>query len=197
MTKTRIFIDFWNFQLSVIEIVGNGYRVDWKKISPWLITQAESIIGSHLSHEGTNVYLSFDPRKPDDKSLRNWANNFLDHVPGVNVTMLERKPKNPPICPSCHKSIDSCPHCKSSTAGTIEKGVDTAMVTDLLALAWANAWEVAILLSSDRDFIPAVQMLSSKGYRVLNAHFPPMGAELSKVCWASLDLKKALPEISR
>jgi uncharacterized LabA/DUF88 family protein len=71
------------------------------------------------------------------------------------------------------------------------------MVTDLLALAWESAWEVAILLSSDRDFIPAVQMLNRKGYRVLNAHFPPMGAELSKVCWASLDLKKALPEISR
>jgi|GEM_PF-5530480 len=34
------------------------------------------------------------------------------------------------------------------------------MVTDLLALAWENAWEVAILLSSDRDFIPAIQMLA-------------------------------------
>jgi len=197
MAKTRIFIDFWNFQLSLNDNAGKAYRADWTKLSPWLINQAQGIIGSPLQHEGTSVYLSYDPRKPDDKSLRDWANNFLDHLPGVNVVMQERKPKNPPVCPACHKSIDICPHCGASTAGTIEKGVDTAMVTDLLALAWESTWEIAILLSSDRDFIPAIQMLNRKGYRVINAHFPPIGAELSRACWASIDLKKAVPDIAR
>jgi len=57
-------------------------------------------------------------------------------------------------------------------AGTIEKGFDTALVTDLLSLAWETSWDVAVLISSDRDFIPAVEMLNRKGYRVSNAHIP-------------------------
>jgi uncharacterized LabA/DUF88 family protein len=82
-------------------------------------------------------------------------------------------------------------------ASIIEKGVDTAMVTDLFSQAWESAWDVAVLISSDRDFIPAVEMLSRKGYRVINAHFPPIGMDLAKSCWASIDLSKALPHIAR
>ncbi len=32
---------------------------------------------------------------------------------------------------------------------TVEKGIDTAIVTDMISLAWANAWDVAVLVSSD------------------------------------------------
>ena len=96
--------------------------------------------------------------------------------------MVERKPKNPPFCPVCHAKIDLCPNHGSSMAGSIEKGADPPIVTDLLSLAWESAWDVAALISSDRDFIPAVEMLSRKGYRVINAHFPPTGMELAKSC---------------
>ncbi len=44
MTKARIFIDYWNFQLSVLEIKGDRFRLDWKKISPWLIDALQGII---------------------------------------------------------------------------------------------------------------------------------------------------------
>jgi uncharacterized LabA/DUF88 family protein len=81
--------------------------------------------------------------------------------------------------------------------GTIEKGVDTAIVTDLLSLAWENAWEIAILATSDRDFIPAMETLNRKGFRVINAHFPPVGMDLARQCWGSIDLRQALPEIAR
>ena len=197
MAKSRIFIDFWNFQLSVISVVGNQYRIDWKKLPPWLIQEAKLLVDPGLSYEGTRVYMSYHPGRPEDLRLRDWANNFLDRVPGVDVLMVERKPKNPPVCPSCHRVINPCPYCNSSTSGTIEKGVDTAIVTDLLSLAWEAAWDVAILITSDRDFIPAVEMLHRKGFKVINAHFPPTGMELSKVCWASLDLRQALPHIAR
>lgn len=82
---------------------------------------------------------------------------------------------------------------ESSMVGTIEKGVDSAIVTDLLSLAW----DVAVLISSDRGFIPAVELLNRKGFRVLNAHFPPLGMELARVCWAGIDLRKAIQEIKR
>jgi len=79
----------------------------------------------------------------------------------------------------------------------IEKGVDTSIVTDLLSLAWENSWDVAVLLSSDRDFIPAVVRLQDKGFKVINAHFPPKGMDLARNCWASIDLRAALPDLAR
>ena len=81
--------------------------------------------------------------------------------------------------------------------GTTEKGIDTAIVTDLLTLAWEGGWQVAVLVSADRDFIPAVEMLANKGYRVINAHFPPKGMDLARACWASIDLRTCLQELSR
>jgi uncharacterized LabA/DUF88 family protein len=80
---------------------------------------------------------------------------------------------------------------------TVEKGVDTAIVTDIFKLLWENALEVIVLVSSDRDYIPAVQMLSSKGYRVINAHLPPRGMHLARTCWASIDLKAGLHQLER
>jgi uncharacterized LabA/DUF88 family protein len=79
----------------------------------------------------------------------------------------------------------------------VEKGVDTSIVTDLLSLAWVGAWDVAVLVSSDRDFIPAVDLLQTKGFRVINAHFPPKGMDLAKSCWASIDLRAGLSSLSR
>jgi len=32
--RTRIFVDFWNFQLSLNSNAQAGYRLDWKAISP-------------------------------------------------------------------------------------------------------------------------------------------------------------------
>ena len=67
----------------------------------------------------------------------------------------------------------------------------------MLKLAWEDALDVAILVSSDRDFIPAVELLTSKGYKVINAHFPPRGMHLARECWASVDLKKGLTILAR
>ena len=50
-----------------------------------------------------------------------------------------------------------------------EKGVDTAIVTDLLSLAGEDAYGVAILLSSDADHIPAAEWIQARGRKVINA----------------------------
>ena len=195
--KTHIFIDFWNFQLSVILLMGKAYRADWLKLSPWMVAQAQKLIGGPLEHLETRVYLSFNSRSLEDRRLKDWALNTLERFPGVRVIATERKLKHAPYCPVCHNQVQLCPHCGKSMTGTIEKGVDTAIVTDMFSLAWENSWETAILLSSDRDFIPAVEMFSRKGLRVINAHFPPAGMELARLCWASIDLRTALPNIAR
>jgi uncharacterized LabA/DUF88 family protein len=197
MTRTRIFIDFWNFQLSLNQQMGKHYRPDWIKLPAWLIDQAQMLTGSKLVYEEMRVYLSFNPRSAEDRRLKDWALNWLDRFPGVHVVATERKLRYAPYCPICHTQVRVCPHCGAAMAGTVEKGVDTSIVTDLLSLAWENAWELAILVTSDRDFIPAVELLNRKGLRVINAHFPPAGMDLARQCWGNIDLRRALPEIAR
>lgn len=193
----RIFIDSWNLQLTINERTEPDYRLDWKALSPCLIAAAEAVLGEPLKFEGTNVYLSYAPGTPTGRSLRHWATTVLDRFPGVRVIVKERKAKSPPVCPSCHQPVENCPHCGEQMIGTVEKGIDTAIVTDIISLAWEGAWDVAILVTSDRDFIPGVEFLTTKGRRVINAHSPPQGAHLARTCWASIDLGQHPANLAR
>jgi uncharacterized LabA/DUF88 family protein len=193
--RVRGFVDFWNFQLGIQEAIGKNFHLDWKELGPWLTRKAAELTlaaGQYgrMRYEGLHVYLSYNPKKPEDTKLRHWATNTLDRFPGVQVTAAERKPKNPPKCPACHKEIAACSYCNASMTGTVEKGIDTAMVTDMIRLAWEGSYEVAVVVSSDRDFIPAVEFLDKKGLKIIHAGFPPKGSDLATSCWASLDLKK-------
>ena len=78
-----------------------------------------------------------------------------------------------------------------------EKGVDTAIVTDLLSLAGEDAYDVAILVSSDADHIPAVEWIQSRGRKVINATWAHHGFDLKKTCWAEIELDPLMPFIKR
>jgi len=60
-----------------------------------------------------------------------------------------------------------------STGRTIfvEKGVDVALVTDMLSMAFKNAYDVAILVSGDNDYVGAVEEIKRLGKRVEIASF--------------------------
>ena len=53
----------------------------------------------------------------------------------------------------------------------VEKGVDTLLVVDMLSMAYKSAYDVAILVTADADFVPAVGEVKSFGKRVFNAYF--------------------------
>ncbi len=191
--RVRVFVDFWNLQLTMNEFnlnhgSGGQFSFDWKKLPSVLVTEASSKIGMPCTYEGSHVYTSFDPNTESGRKHRNWANTFLDRLPGVQVTCCERKRKHPPKCNHCFEPIKNCPKCNELVAGTVEKGVDTAIVTDMIRLAWEKSYDVAVVVSSDADMIPAVEFLDLRGFKIIQAGFPPKGADLAKACWASFDL---------
>ncbi|MDQ1280675.1 MAG: hypothetical protein QG670_1938 [Thermoproteota archaeon] len=53
----------------------------------------------------------------------------------------------------------------------IEKGVDVALVTTMLSLAYANAFDVAIIVGGDNDYIQAVEEVKRFGKIVEIAFF--------------------------
>lgn len=197
--RVRVFLDFWNFTLS-LRSWRSDFRLDWKNLGPWIARKAgdAALCTVPVSFGGLHVYASYDPSRHDgDQNLKHWATNTLDRFPGVQVRLLERKSKSAPKCPKCQTRLEQCTHCGSSMRGTVEKGVDTALVTDMIRLAWEDAYDLAVLVTSDRDLIPAVEFLNQKGRRVINAHFPPRGSELAAKCWASIRLVPDISEIER
>ncbi|MBI2766961.1 MAG: NYN domain-containing protein [Chloroflexi bacterium] len=191
--RVRIFVDFWNLQITMNQreraITGSpNFLFDWSKLPMWLVRKAAEKCGNlSLAYEGMHVYASYHPRANDER-LKGWLLTWLNRQPGVQVVLKERRPKDAPQCPSCRAEVPSCPTCGGSLRGTQEKGVDTAIVTDMIRLAWESAYDVAVLVSSDSDLVPAVEFLDLRGRKVIQAGFPPVGSHLAAACWASFDM---------
>jgi uncharacterized LabA/DUF88 family protein len=196
-----MFIDFWNYQLQWNDRHGCEKHCDWRALPLGFVSCAQEMmkaaaITEPLQLEETRVYASYNPAK--DSALRGWLSNFLDRQPSYRVFATERKDKPASIyCRECQKVFDACPSCAKPLMRSREKGVDTAIVTDLLSLAWEDAYDVAVLISSDADMIPCVERVQEKGLKVINGMWAPLGQDLAKACWASFDINKIAPKLVR
>jgi uncharacterized LabA/DUF88 family protein len=186
--RIRIFIDFWNFSLEMKEF-DPAYRVDYDKLATFLTQNASHPIGAG-QYEGAIVYASINPIKAVDKPLSDFLRNVLDRKVGYQVKIFERRPAKPVRCPDCGKEILVCPHCATILKRTVEKGVDSAIATDMLQQAWDNTYDSAVLMTSDRDFIPMVQFLQTRGKKIIHASFTMGGRELANSCWKQIDLSQ-------
>ena len=75
--------------------------------------------------------------------------------------------------------------------GYRQKGVDILMAIDMLAKAYENHYEIAILVAGDGDFVDLVKAVKDTGKRVYGAYFEnSMSADLKR----SFDLCLALPK---
>lgn len=69
------------------------------------------------------------------------------------------------VLPLGHKTV-SCTKCGDKRYVYTEKGIDVALSTKLLLLAHNRAFETAILLSGDKDYLETVQAVKNMGLRV-------------------------------
>lgn len=69
------------------------------------------------------------------------------------------------VLPLGHKTI-TCKKCGDKRYVYTEKGIDVALSTKLLLLAHNRAFETAILLSGDKDYLETVQAVKNVGLRV-------------------------------
>jgi len=195
--RIRIFVDFWNFSLS-LRREDDAFKVDWKSVASVMVAEAAQLLGGPVTYEAMHVYGSYDPAKPNDAKFKNWFSTWLDKQPGVHTVLLERQRKrNHLTCPHCHQEVKDCPHCGKDLRGTEEKGVDTRIATDLISLAWSNGYDVAVIVSADRDFVPVADFLQSKGIKVIHAAFPPSGSQLSQRCWGNFNVSNQMAKFRK
>jgi hypothetical protein len=200
MPASRIFVDYWNFQLQWNNRTGHAAdkRCDWPKLPTALVAAAQTNapqLGT-LTIDDTRIYASCDPSR--DAKLRVWLDTFLDRLPGFRVFVRGRKARLRPVhCRVCDKETAKCPHCQTPFERSIEKGVDSAIITDMFSLAWEKAYDVALLVSSDADLVPAVEKIQDRGLKVVNGTWSQHGHALAKACWASFPIDQILGQIIR
>lgn len=123
--RVRIFVDFWNFTLSV-RSQESDFKINWQTLGQTIAAEAGKLVDPALpmKYEGMHVYGSYDPAKANDARLKNWFTNTLDKMAGVSVTLVERQRKRTgPSCPHCQTITTHCPSCGGDMRGTEEKGL--------------------------------------------------------------------------
>ena len=80
--------------------------------------------------------------------------------------------------------------------GTIDyqiKGDDVYLAADLIKGAYEDLYDVAIIVSGDEDFIPAIKLAQKNNKKVINAFFPKSSSYLLRDCCdGSINIRKAL-----
>ena len=73
------------------------------------------------------------------------------------------------------------------------KGDDIYLATDLIKGSFKDLYDIAIIVSGDEDFIPAIKVVQENNKRVINAFFPKSSSYLLRDCCdGSINLKKSL-----
>lgn len=103
MSRVRIFVDFWNFQLAWNDHVHpdatstrNHVRIAWDKLATTLLSELPTVLGlaagQGLSFKGVNVYASVNPQPGSkDEKLKHFLNRTPSQMGGFNVHTVDRK----------------------------------------------------------------------------------------------------------
>jgi len=79
--------------------------------------------------------------------------NFLNYLRSVGIQVVE-------------KPLKSRTDIVSQRVFSVEKGVDVALAVDLVGMAWEDAYDTAIVVSGDSDYVGAIRMVMNKGRNV-------------------------------
>lgn len=199
--RCRVFVDFWNLSLNWADRAGDKQRLDWQQLPLVLCAEAEGKLKAaklgDIQLEETRVYASYDTEARGRK-LRNWLETYLDKLPGFRVFTFERRWRKQSVhCRACNSSLETCPTCKAPFGRAVEKTVDSRIVSDMLTLAWDKTYDVALLVTSDMDMVPAVDSLQARNFKVVNATWHGHGHQLAKTSWASFEIDSLINSLVR
>ena len=190
MLKVKLYVDFWNFQLRWNEEMSPNpnkrVKVNWRDMPQVLIRELNVVISpDSYTYRGTEVFASVHPGS--DQGLKRFL-SALNQNTGYQVHRRDRKAKQ-----------DKCPHCGDVIQRTVEKGVDAAIVSALYESALNDSYDIAMLLSSDSDHIPAIQTIQDRlNKRIVHVGFKAGGYAVRSAAWTHIildgDLAKDLSE---
>jgi hypothetical protein len=160
--KVSVFFDGQNFYRS-LQRYDESLRVDYDRLAAW-ITQA--VGGPGAIFAGAHYYVGVSADAPP---LVEGFLKGLELRPGYFVKR-ELRVRRSGRCPACGVEYEY----------TTEKRVDTRLVAEMIHYAAIGAFDAAVLVSGDDDFVPAVEAVNALGRQVWVA------------TWSAEDLSKDL-----
>jgi hypothetical protein len=174
--KICIFFDGQNFYRS-LQRFDESLRVDYDRLAVW-ITQAVGGPGAMFGGAYYYVGVSADAPVVVEGFLKG-----LELRPGYFVKRDRR----------VRRSV-RCPACGADNEYTTEKRVDTRLVADLIHYAANGAYDAAVLVSGDDDFVPAVEAVNALGKQVWVATWSAddLSTDLRVRCFGHIHLSEGV-----
>jgi uncharacterized LabA/DUF88 family protein len=133
--KTICFVDNSNIFLGGKDA---GWTVDWGKFEQY-ISKTDSVWQTHF----------FASEQDPPKAMQTAFYQYIKNNLRWELHLYE-----------LGKKRISCSSCGTSVSTLTEKGVDVGLATKMLVLGVNRAYETAILVSGDRDYLETVQYIN-------------------------------------
>lgn len=160
--RVALFFDGKNFYHGLREVQSPDYRINFPRLANWLRekTNGSVIVGAYY-------YTGVEPPSQELPESAGKLEGFLKIIQSQRGFYVRRFPR--------WRHTDVCKKCGEEHHYTHEKQVDTSIVADMVKGAAIDAYDVAILLSGDADFIPAIEVVNSLGKQVYVATWNGIG----------------------
>ncbi len=174
--KVSIFFDGQNFYRSLVRH-DESLRVDYDRLATWITQQ---VGGSSALFSGAYYYVGVSADAPPV------VEGFLKGLELRPGYFVKREPRV--------RRSGRCPHCGAEYEYTTEKRVDTRLVADLLQHAASGAFDAAVLVSGDDDFVPAVEAVNALGKQVWVATWSAdeLSKDLRVRCFGHIHLSEGI-----
>ena len=174
--KICIFFDGQNFYRSLLRY-DESLRVDYDRLAAWITHQ---VGGGGAMFGGAYYYVGVSAGAPP---LVEAFLKGLELRPGYFV---KRDPRV--------RRTGRCNVCSGEYEYTSEKRVDTRLVADLIHYAANGAYDAAVLVSGDDDFVPAVEAVNALGKQVWVATWSAeeLSTDLRVRCFGHIHLSEGI-----
>jgi hypothetical protein len=174
--KILIFIDGQNFYRSLLRF-DDTLVVDYDRLASWI---TQTVGGPSGAFGGAHYYVGVSPGAPAP------VESFLKGLEGRTGYFVRRERRV--------RRSGRCPACGGEYEYTTEKRVDTRLVADLIHFAANGAYDAAVLVSGDDDFVPAVEAVNALGKQVWVATLTPdeLSSDLRVRCFGHVDLRDGI-----
>lgn len=174
--KICIFFDGQNFYRS-LQRYDDSLRVDYDRLATWM---TQKVGGPTAMFAGAYYYVGVSAGAPP---LVEGFLKGLELRPGYFV---KREPRV--------RRTGRCPACGGEYEYTTEKRVDTRLVADLIHYAANGAYDAAVLVSGDDDFVPAVEAVNALGKQVWVATWSAeeLSSDLRVRCFGQIQLSEGV-----
>ena len=184
--RVALFFDGKNFY-SGWRDTAQGRRIDFPRLAEWLVKRVH---GDVLW--GAHYYTGVEPVGEEPLTdAQHRLHGFLDMLeiqPGYFVYRFPRK-----------QSRTTCQKCGNEMRFSHEKEVDTTMVADMLRYAAVGAYDVAVLMSGDADYAPALEGVRAVGKQAYVASWAGAGVSqrVRRAAFEHIDLLQGMASFAR